>query len=207
MMRNDIPKNIMYSFELEEDDVASIEAFLEAKAEHKVYLRQPERGQFRTLCDTVVGNAEEKVKQIKETTEHDESILIHLAEILGLETVPERIEAYDISNIGSENITAGMVVCESGKLKKSDYRVFKIKNQIGADDYSAMREVIRRRLEHLSDPIGSFSNAPDLILLDGGKTHVGAVKEVLSELNIDIPVFGMVKDEHHKTRTIVNEYD
>ena len=104
--------------------------------------------------------------------------------MLSLDALPDRIEAYDISNLGKEHITAGMIVYEDGKLKKSDYRVFRIKNQDGIDDYSAMREVIERRLNHLEDSSGSYSKMPDLILLDGGMTHVGAVKEVLDKMNI-----------------------
>ena len=98
-----------------------------------------------------------------------------------------------------------MSIYEDGHLLKSDYRVFRIKNQSGADDYSAMRETLKRRIEHLTDATGSFSKTPDLILLDGGMTHVSTVKDVFREMNVNIPVFGMVKDEHHKTRTLVTE--
>lgn len=205
--REYIPSEIYLAFDLAEEERSLTEEYIRLLAKRAISIKIPQKGNYKKLCELVYANACEQAKQYKSKSEHDTRVLAKLSEMLGLYALPERIEAYDISNLGNEHITAGMIVCENGKLKKSDYRVFKIKNQIGADDYSAMREVIRRRLEHLSDPMGSFSNAPDLILLDGGKTHVGAVKEVLSEINIDIPVFGMVKDEHHKTRTIVNEYD
>ncbi len=209
IMRNDIPKNIMHSFVLEEDDITSVEAFLEAQSAHKVQLRRPERGQFRNLCDTIVGNAQEKVKQLKQTKEQDESILVRLAQTLGLETVPQRIEAYDISNIGSEHITAGMVVFENGTPQKSDYRTFKIQTvTMGTDDYASMKEAIRRRIRHLKeDTDGSFAFYPDLMLIDGGKGHVSAVSEVLKDEEIFVPVFGMVKDEYHKTRALCTEHE
>lgn len=209
MMRNDIPKSILHSFVLEEDDITAIEAFLETKAGHKVQLRRPERGQFRELCETVVENAKEKMKQIKRTEEHDEAVLIHLGQLLGLETVPERIEAYDISNIGSEHITAGMVVFENGLAQKSDYRVFKIQSVTnGTDDYGSMREAIRRRIKHLKEDVsGSFAAYPDLMLIDGGKGHVSIVCDVLREEDVVIPVFGMVKDDYHKTRALCTEHE
>jgi excinuclease ABC subunit C len=153
----------------------------------------------------VTKNAMEQTKQFNNRMEHDTKILVKLFEMLSLECVPNRIEVYDISNLGNEHITAGMIVYADGRLQKSDYRVFKIKEQSGADDYSAMREVIRRRINHLTDGEGSFSNMPDLIFLDGGMNHVKVVKELLKELDVSIPVFGLVKDEHHKTRTIVTD--
>ena len=174
-------------------------------ANRAVKIRIPQKGDTKKLCDMVKRNAEEQAKQYKNKMEQDSKVLSKLASMLDLPSVPERIEAYDISNLGNEHITAGMIVCENGKLKKSDYRVFKIKNQGGADDYSAMTEVILRRMSHLSDTSGSFANMPDLILLDGGATHVAVIKRALRENGIDVPVFGMVKDEHHKTRTIVTE--
>ncbi|MBD8959697.1 MAG: excinuclease ABC subunit UvrC, partial [Clostridiales bacterium] len=112
--------------------------------------------------------------------------------------------AYDISNIGTEHITAGMVVAEDGKLKKKDYRSFSIRTTEGIDDYGAMREALHRRLSHLADAEGSFARRPDLILLDGGAGHVGVVRALLAELGLDIPTYGMVKDEHHKTRALTD---
>jgi excinuclease ABC subunit C len=132
---------------------------------------------------------------------------MNLAQLLHLETLPERIEAYDISNIGTENVTAGMVVYENGKAAKAEYRLFKMRELNGTtDDYASMQEAIRRRIKHLrEDQSGSFSKYPDLLLIDGGKGHVSAVKEVLREENIDLVVFGMVKDDFHKTRALCTE--
>ena len=114
----------------------------------------------------------------------------------------------DISNLGQEHITAGMIVCEDGKLKRSDYRSFKIKSVTdGTDDYASMREALSRRFAHLEDGEGSFANLPDLILLDGGRGHVSVVKDLLSEIGLDVPVFGMVKDDFHKTRALCTEHE
>ena len=199
-----IPKKLMLdsSVELEEELLA---AFLSEKCERKVTLWTPQRTEAKKLCEMVYNNAREKAQAYVKEYEKDNSILFRLAELLELETIPERIEAYDISNIGSEHKTGGMVVYIDGKPKKSDYRSFTIKEVEGTDDYACMRETLRRRLSHLSDAQGSMGEYPDLILLDGGKTHVATVREVLNEMEIDIPIFGMVKDDYHKTRALCTE--
>ncbi len=207
-VREYVPRSILLSFELEEEEGELISSFLSELAGHKVTLRTPERGDMKTLCDMVRDNAAEKAKVYKNEAEKDEKVLLRLAEILNLEVYPERIEAYDISNLGHEHITAGMIVSEGGRLKRSDYRSFKIKSVTeGTDDYQSMREAIARRFAHLDDDEGSFSNLPDLILLDGGRGHVSVVKELLGELGIDVPVFGMVKDDYHKTRALCTDCD
>ncbi len=203
--REYIPKEILLGFNYEENELLLLQEYLRNVAKRAVKIRIPQKGDTKKLCDMVYNNAKEQASQYKLRAEQDTKVLIKLSQMLGLESVAQRIEAYDISNLGNEHITAGMIVSENGKLLKSDYRVFKIKNQNGADDYSAMREVISRRIEHLKDEYGSFSKLPDLIFLDGGMTHVGVIKELFLKLGIDIPVFGMVKDEHHKTRTIVTD--
>lgn len=206
MRKEVIPKQVMVSFDLEEDDRELLEIFLSERAGRKVIVKKPERGTFFALCKTVLENAEEKVRQSRREAQQDEGVLASLAELLALETLPERIEAYDISNIGNENITAGMVVFQNGKPKKSDYRVFHIQSVRHADDYASMRETLSRRLKHLKeDKNGSFSELPDLLLIDGGRGHVSVVREVLREEGIDIPVFGMVKDDYHKTRALCTE--
>ena len=205
--REYVPKEILLSFEYDENELLLVQEYIRGIANRAVKIRIPKKGDTKKLCDMVAHNAYEQAIQHKNKAEQDNKILTKLAQMLGLKCAPERIEAYDISNLGSEHITAGMIVAENGKLKKSDYRAFKIKSQSGQDDYSAMTEIILRRMSHLSDASGSFSNMPDLILLDGGMTHVSVVKRALEENGIDVPVFGMVKDEHHKTRTIVTEKD
>lgn len=201
--REYIPKEILLSYELDENDLRLTESFLTEKAGERIYLQVPKKGEKKALCDMVCENAAQNALLYSKQNEHDTSVLVRLASLLALEVVPERIEAYDISNFGNDNITAGMIVSENGKLKKNDYRSFKISS--GAqDDYGAMREALSRRLAHLGDTEGSFANAPDLILLDGGRGHVSVIRALMGELGLDIPVFGMVKDEHHKTRALTD---
>ncbi len=201
-----IPKNILLSFSLEEEDITSLVEYLSVKAGRKISVRTPERGDLHKLCETVRENAAEKARQSALDAKKDEYVLYELAELISLESLPERIEAYDISNIGSDNKTCGMVVCQNGKFNKSDYRVFNIKSVEGTDDYASMREALGRRFEHLlNDEHGSFASYPDLILIDGGKGHISAVKQVMREKGIELPVFGMVKDDFHKTRALCTE--
>ena len=203
--REYIPKTVLLSFEPEEEDRELLAAFLSGKAGRKTEVRTPERGASRALCETVRANAEEAVRLARKQAEKDDGVLTRLCELLGLESYPSRIEAYDISNYGEEHLTAGMVVCEDGRMKKSDYRYFRIGSVEGTDDYGSMREALSRRLAHLSDEEGSFSHRPDLILLDGGMNHVAVVRQVLQEMHEDIPVFGMVKDNYHKTRALCTD--
>ena len=203
--REFIPSEIFLAFSPEESERALVEEYLRLVAKKAVNIKIPQKGEHKKLCEMVNLNAKEQAKQYKVKAEQDMEVLSKLAEMLCLEELPERIEAYDISNLGKEHITAGMIVWDGGKLQKKDYRVFKIRNQDGINDYAAMQEVIERRLSHLEDENGAYSKRPDLILLDGGMTHVSSVNEVLNKLQIDIPVFGMVKDEHHKTRTLVTD--
>ncbi len=205
-VREYIPKSILLSFELEAEDRDLISTYLSSLSGRRICVRTPERGELKTLCDMVYANAEEKAKVYKNEVDRDERVLLRLCELLSLESYPERIEAYDISNIGSEHITAGMIVTDGTKFKKSDYRSFKIKSvKNGPDDYASMREALCRRFSHLGDNEGSFSNLPDLILIDGGKGHVSTVRELLEDMNISVPVFGMIKDDFHKTRALCTD--
>ncbi len=205
MKREYIPREILLSFKLDAEDEALLASFVSERAGRKVSVRTPEKGDARKLCLMVHDNAMENAKQYLRENEKTDRALALLASMLSLEVVPERIEAYDISNIGSEHKTAGMIVYENGKFKRADYRIFTINDVDGTDDYACMREALSRRLEHLSDDGGSFSSSPDLILLDGGKGHVSVVRELLAKKGIDIPVFGMVKDDYHKTRALTDE--
>ena len=204
--REFIPSQILLSFEIEDEETAMLSEYLSSIAGRRITVRTPERGMLRTLCDMVEKNAAEQARLYKHNTEKNEGTLARLAALLQLETYPSRIEAYDISNLGAEHLTAGMIVCNDGKFSKADYRTFRIRSVSGTtDDYASMRETLERRLEHLSDAEGSFSSLPDLILLDGGRGHVSVVKELLHEKGIDLPVFGMVKDDYHKTRALCTE--
>ena len=200
-----IPSQILLSFDMDAEDMEMLSAYLSRLAGHKITVRTPERGTLHSLCEMVEKNAEEQARLYKINAEKDEGTLARLAELLRLETYPTRIEAYDISNLGTEHVTAGMIVCKDGKFSRSDYRSFKMATVDGVDDYASMREALSRRLEHLNDETGSFSEMPDLILLDGGKGHVSVVRELLRERGLDLPVFGMVKDDFHKTRALCTD--
>ncbi len=205
-IRDYIPKNILISFELSEEDKNTLERYFSGLAGYKINIKTPERGALHNLCNTVEENAKERARQYEADMKKSENTLVALAEALRLEVLPERIEAYDISNIGADNKVCGMIVSEGGKFKKSDYRSFNIKTVSGTDDYASLREALTRRFEHLlEDKVGTFSIEPDLILLDGGKTHVAVAKELLERYGLSIPVFGMVKDDFHKTRALCSD--
>ncbi len=202
--REYIPQSILLSFELPEHELETLTAYLTERAGHRVYLKTPRRGASKYLGEMAVSDAVLHSENHSKREKNDERVLAELASLLRLEVVPERIEAYDISNLGSEHITAGMVVAVDGKLKKSEYRTFKIKSTDIEDDYTSMTEAISRRISHIGEEGSGMSTAPDLILLDGGHAHVSVIRRLFDERGIDIPVFGMVKDEHHKTRTLVD---
>jgi excinuclease ABC subunit C len=199
-----IPREVMLDFELEEDDISLLSEYLSLGTKYKVNVKIPSRGDGRALCDLALENAKEAGRQYRLSAEREDKDVKRLAELLDLPASPKRIEAYDISNIGDESIVASMVVYEDGKLKKSDYRLFNIKTTAGRDDYGSMREALSRRLSHIGDGTLSLGAVPDLILLDGGVGQVGAVREILEKKEIDIPLFGMVKDDYHKTRAITD---
>ena len=199
-----MPREIMLGFAVEGEDISLLSEYLTLLAGKKVIVRMPERGDGRALCDMAEKNAVESARQYRLEGEREDKNIRRLSSLLGLHEPPRRIEAYDISNIGNENIVASMVVFAEGKLKKSDYRLFSIKTTDGADDYGSMREALTRRLSHIGDGTKSLGDMPDLILVDGGDTHVGVAKGVLSSLSLEIPVFGMVKDDFHKTRALTD---
>ena len=199
-----IPREIMLAFETNDDDILLLAEYLSLSAGRKVLVKIPERGDGRALCDLAIENAKESARQYRLEGAREDKNIKRLSELLGLSEIPRRIEAYDISNIGNENIVASMVVWGDGKLKKSDYRLFNIKTTDGADDYGSMREALSRRLAHIGDGSLSLGEAPDLILVDGGDAHVGVAKKVLIDKTLEIPVFGMVKDDFHKTRALTD---
>ena len=199
-----IPREVMLGFDVSDDERELLSEYLSLETKYKVAVKIPERGDGRALCDMALENAKESARKYRLEWEREDKNVKRLAELLGLSEIPRRIEAYDISNIGNENIVASMVVYADGKLKKSDYRLFTIKTTNGADDYGSMREALTRRLSHIGDGSASLGEMPDLILVDGGEAHVGVAKSVLSELSLEVPTFGMVKDDHHKTRALTD---
>lgn len=202
-IREYVPREIILDFVLQKEELNALAESLKQKTGYTPDIRTPERGDRRKLCEMVYDNAKQQALLYKAQSEKDNKMLVKLASMLGLEVVPEKIEAYDISNFGKDNITAGMIVSQNGKLKKSEYRTFSIKTTDGIDDYGAMREALLRRFSHLTD--GSFGTPPDLILLDGGSSHVSVIRQLMRELDLEIPVFGMVKDGFHKTRALTDE--
>lgn len=200
----DVPRTVLLHFGSDAESAKTLADYLSKKAGHRVHIRMPKRGKGRGLCEMAYENAAERARRFEEDSIREDKTLVMLAELLGLDSLPDRIEAYDISNLGREHITASMAVAVRGKHKKSDYRFFRIQGQKEADDYAAMREALSRRLDRIGDGSPSFGEAPDLILLDGGVGHVHAVRPLLRERGLSIPVFGMVKDDFHKTRAITD---
>ncbi len=203
-----IPQNILLSFDIPQEMLVELSENLSAACGAKVKISVPERGEKKVYAGMAAHNASESVRQKLEMTKKDEDILVRLASLLHLEVVPDRIEAYDISNNGKDDMYCGMIVLENGRFKKSDYRVFSIKSLNGTtDDYAAMQEAIGRRLTYLVCPDKSnpsYSQRPDLILLDGGVGHVNTIKKLEEDMGLDIPLVGMIKDDFHKTRTLTD---
>ena len=189
------------------EDAELVARWLSEKRGKSVKFHVPQRGEQAQLVQMCRQNAAESIARQAGSTGRDASALDELRRLLGLEKVPAYIECYDISNLqGGENV-AGMVVFENGRPLKSAYRKFKIQTVTGQDDYGSMREVIRRRFieyyAHQQQGDGEgFGRLPDLVLLDGGKGHVAAVQPVLRELGVAVPLFGLVKDDKHRTRAI-----
>ena len=202
-IRDRVPPLIVLDGEIEDEELLT--RWLSERRGKSVKLLVPQRGDQAQLVQMCRQNAAENIARQAGTSGRDASALDELRRLLGLEKVPAYIESYDISNLaGGENV-AGLF--ENGRPLKSAYRKFKIKTVTGQDDYGSMREVIRRRLEEYKacqrkGEQDGFGRLPDLILLDGGKGHVAAVQPILDEQGFQIPLFGMVKDDKHRTRAI-----
>lgn len=203
--RTDIPPRVLLSFSQDEEDAALFASFLREAAGRKVVVHSPERGELKTLCELAISNARECAAALRREAEKSDEVALRMADLLALEVVPSRIESYDISNLGDEHITCGMIVWENGKLKPNEYRTFRIRTTEGADDYAAMREALSRRFSHFGKGEGAFAREPDLILLDGGRAHVAVARRLAEEMGITVPIFGMVKDDYHKTRALCGE--
>ena len=200
-----IPKEIWLEQEIE--DEGAILQWLSVKRGRKVYFRYPQRGQKERMIELAKRNARmvlmKDAEKLKEERARTIGAMEEIQGLLGLDGL-SRVESYDISNINGFETVGSMVVFENGKAKKNDYRKFRIRSVSGPDDYGAMREMLTRRFEHsrregLSE-LDSFRNLPDIIFMDGGKGQVNIAEEVLLNLDITIPVCGMVKDDHHRTR-------
>ena len=197
-----IPSEIMLQSEIEDADI--IEEWLTTRRKQKVHIRVPKKGTKEKLVELALENARMVLSKDRERIKREEGRTIgavhEVEDWLGLENVV-RIEAYDISNISGFESVGSMVVYEKGRPKRSDYRKFKIKWVQGPNDYASMEEVLTRRFTHESNgEFDSFARLPDLILMDGGRGQVNIALKVLNNLGISIPVCGMVKDDHHRTR-------
>ncbi len=206
MDKKDYPSKIMLRYDLEEKE--ALENWLSNKANRKVELKSPQRGEKLRFVEMAELNSritlENKVKDNKD-------ILIELRDVLDLDEVPFKIESFDISNISGSFMVAGMAVAQNGVIKRNMARRFRIKTVFGQDDPRCMQEVVTRRInQSIENPNGGFGTLPDLILADGGITQIKAIQNALEETKVSIPVFGMVKDDHHSTRALIdvdrNEY-
>ncbi len=202
--RTDLPKVILLETAL--SDMEMLSEMLSSQAGYKVKMYVPQRGNGVQLVQMSKQNAVEYIAVHTNRTGKELLAVEALGKLLGMPQVPKYIEAYDISNLASESMVAGMVVFENGRPLKKAYKRFTIKESQMQNDYACMQEVIRRRLSHLHDGSDEgFSRKPDLILLDGGRGHVNAVAPIVAELAPDIALYGMVKDSKHRTRAIATE--
>ncbi|MGL5712038.1 MAG: excinuclease ABC subunit UvrC, partial [Paraclostridium sp.] len=199
MAQDYIPKEILIEDEVEDSFV--LEEWLSAKKEQRVNIKVPQKGEKKNLIDMVRKNAVEYLEKFSDMNKlkYQKSIgaLEELRNIIGLSESPKRIESFDISNIQGVDSIGSMVVFTNGKKDKKEYRRYKIKTVIGPNDYDSMAEIVERRLK--------YGNFPDLILLDGGKGQVSAVKKVLDKHNVKIPLWGMFKDDKHRTKGLISQ--
>ena len=206
LMRDKVPPIITLDGKVEDEEV--LIKWLSERAGKRVKLSFPQKGEQQHILEMCRFNAAERLAQSRGHLGHELSALDELAKLLGLPKIPEYIESYDVSNLaGTENV-AGMIVFKNGRPFKEAYRRFKIKSFTGQDDYASMAEVLNRRFDEYElnkDSGEGFGKLPDLILLDGGKGQVSAVKPILESRGLNIPLFGMVKDDKHRTRAVTGE--
>ncbi len=201
LARNAAPKQILLPCSM--DDAEPFSQMLESQLGKKVRLHVPQRGDNVRLTELAAKNAREEAERITTKEEHLNGTLTLLQQMLGLRQLPHRMESYDISNLSGTDIVASMVVFRDAKPFKSGYRHFKLENMEQQDDYGSMRQVLHRRFTHYLARDKGFDEAPDLLLIDGGVNHAKTVKDELSDMGITIPIFGMVKDDRHRTRALV----
>ena len=199
--RGQLPRQVLLPCELE--DAVPLMRLLSEQAGHKVELLTPQRGAKMDLIRLANTNAAEEVERWTTREERQSKLMELLGRMLGLEAPPRHIESYDISTQGSDDIVASMVVYVNARPLKRDYRRFKLKDMDGPDDYASMDQVLRRRFQRYLDGDEKFADKPDLLLIDGGVNHANVAVRVLEELGLSIPVFGMVKDDRHRTRALV----
>jgi excinuclease ABC subunit C len=197
--RDEIPKSILLDEPIQNAEL--IERYLGEKCGHRVHITVPQRGSLLRLTTLAKSNASEHLSLRVGRTGKEITALEELAKALGLAKPPKFIECYDISNLGSSDMTCGMVVFENGRPCKRFYRKFAIKTVVGQNDYACMSEAVERRFKrYFEQEDEGFSTLPDLILLDGGKGHVSTITPLVRSMGINVPIYGLVKDSKHRTR-------
>ena len=196
------PKSVLLPCEI--DDRLELEDFLSQHSGRKMYIETPKRGERLRLVESAMLNAREEIQRRTTAAQRRNKTLEWLQKVLGLEKFPERIEAFDISNLGDTGIVAAMTVHVDAKPLKRDYRRFRIKDLDRPDDYASMYQVVYRRFKHYCEGDEKFSVLPQLLLIDGGENHASMAENALYELGLSIPVYGMVKDDRHRTRALID---
>ena len=200
LSRGLVPKRVLLPFPVEDADLFS--QLLEQQVGRKPKLLVPQRGDNVRLIELACKNAFEEAERVTGKEERISGALVLLGKMLAMDP-PERIESFDISNISGTDIVASMVVFQNGKPHKSSYKRFKLEGMENQDDYASMHQVVKRRFSHYCAGDAGFSEAPNLLLIDGGVNHARVAVNALEELNLRFPVFGMVKDNRHRTRALV----
>lgn len=200
LSRGSAPGHILLPFALEDGELFSL--LMEQRNGKKPYVRVPRRGDNVRLVELAIKNAMEEAQRVTSQEDRVHASLLMLGKMLAMDP-PNRIESFDISNISGTDMVGGMVVFRGGKSAKSQYKKFKLEGMAGQDDYGAMRQVLLRRFGHYLSGDKGFEDAPDLLLIDGGVAHACVAVEALQSLKLSFPVFGMVKDDRHRTRALV----
>lgn len=196
------PKSILIPCEIE--DREELENLLSEVSGRRVYIETPKRGERMRLVESAVLNAKEEIQRRTTESQRRSKTLEWLQKALELEQFPKRIEAFDISNLGDTGIVAAMTVHVDGKPLKRDYRKFRIRDLAIQDDYASMYQAVYRRFRHFVDGDEHFSPLPELLLIDGGSTHAETAVRAINDLGVSVPVFGMVKDDRHRTRALIS---
>ena len=194
------PKNVLLPFALDDSELFS--QLMEQQFGRRSKLRVPQRGDNLRFVELANKNAFEEARRVTDKEERAKGVVNLLGKMLTIPP-PRRIESFDISNISGTDIVASMVVFQDGKPRKSDYKRFKLEGMENQDDYASMHQVLTRRFTHFAAGDKGFDEAPDLLLIDGGVNHARIAVEAISELHLSFPVFGMVKDDRHRTRALV----
>lgn len=202
LRRGTFPKTVLLPVNLEETE--EMARFLSEQAERRVYVEFPQRGERVRQVERAQLNAREEILRATSVQQRTNKTLEWLQKALALENLPQRIESFDVSNLGDTGIVAAMTVFKDGRPSKKDYRKFRIRDTATQDDYASMEEAVYRRFLHAAEGDEKFSELPDLLLIDGGETHVRAAKTAQKRAGIFVPTFGMVKDDRHRTRELVS---